>query len=347
MPRSGSTDSLARAGGDYLLEKIRYYRSVARDFPRPISDHVMEVVERSNECLVDAKEATDLEVQRTYRCKCCNYLLALGGQIETYSAVEKSQEDYRWRLLNLVVSDVSRYFELNARPLVFLGGTYEVTGSNIYGKGYKVPKPSPFYQIGADISDPFALCSLVVHEVAHCKISEIGGIEVGDDLKRRVDAAEIEQCMCDALAVQMYGPAFVLPFVIYNEDQIGVDRWVNFRSRLMLDMLEDFKLQNVTEAIHRFIGENRYNQIKKARFVQPQAIINFARKYVRTNDDLTDENLIDWVNRIYKTPVGRTDILFNAAWSKFLFDSKMSLNEISEIVVGVLEGWTNATNSFG
>lgn len=347
MSRSGSTDPLARTGEDYLLEKIRYYRSIARDFPRHISDHMMEVVERSNEHLVDAKEAADLEVQRTYRYECCNHLLALGGQIEIYSAVEKSQKDRRWKLLNIVVSDVSRYFELNARPIVFLGGTYEVTGSNIYEKEYGVPKPSPFYQIGTDISDPFALCSLVAHEAGHCKISEIGGIEVGEDIRRKIDVAELEQCLCDALAIQMYGPAFVLPFVIYNENQIGVDRWINFRSRLMLDMLEDFELQNVTEAIHRFIGENRYNQIKKARFVQPQVIINFARKHIRTNDDLTDRNLIDWANGIYKIPVGRTDILFNAAWFKFLFDPKMSLNEISEIVVKILEGWTNTANSLG
>lgn len=96
MPRSSSTYSLARAGEDHLLEKIRYYQSIAGDFLGPISDHVVEVVESSNERLGDAKEAADLEVQRTYRCECCNYLLALGGQIEAYYAVEKSQEDRRW-----------------------------------------------------------------------------------------------------------------------------------------------------------------------------------------------------------------------------------------------------------
>lgn len=317
---------------------------MAEHLPVPISNHVTEIVGKSNEYLADAKEAPDLEVQRTYRYKCYNYLLSLGIQIQTYSTVEKSQEDQRWKLLNLVVSNVSHYFELKAEPLVYFGGTYEVTGSNIYEKYHEFSRPSPFYQISADISDPFALISLVAHEVGHCKISEIGGIEVGGDLKRKLDAAALEQCVCDAFAIQMYGPAFVLPFVIYNEGLIGVNWEINFRTRLMMDMLEDFDLQNIAEAIHRFIGKDLCDQTKRTSFVQPKAIINFVQDHVRTNGDLTDKNLLNWAGEIYKIPAGRTDILFNAAWTKFLFD-QMSLNEISDIEIGILKRQVDAANS--
>ena len=356
--RDDKTDnSIDLISESFLCEKIEKIRLTSKGYRKhPLSlfkQHTNEVIQKVLSRLEDAKSSDEASLKRQYYLFSWFCLWQLNNQFEAFKLVEASVNDSRWKTINFVILNLLRRLEISTRPLPFFGSSFYCTGSFMYRR-YRA-ELSPFYQVSLDLNDSVLFWPLVAHEIAHLKLSEASYThELEVELFRNGLLDEkyrerLRECVCDALATRIYGPAYIASFItkfwqVFDRRPDESYPRPHFRFLIMLKSLENEDLDYTLDLLNEYFRLNDADAEEEDLFFLSHKIIDLSKEMLPEPIAINDDQIVNLANNFKKIPGASLDYLFNASWFAILHGLKR-YDEVSEITSETLERWASRSNS--